>query len=49
MGERDKLVQRLFDEVQSLIEALQNGNHEDEVVARVLCEDALKQLLGEAA
>ena len=44
---RDRMVQDLFDEMQELIRATQDGSYEEELVSRTLCEDALKTLLGD--
>ena len=44
---RDRLVKDLLDEMQELIRAMHDGSYEEEVVARVHCEDALRALLGD--
>ena len=46
---RGKMVQDLFDELQLLIRAMQEGSPGEEVAARTMCEEALNTLLGDEA
>ncbi len=46
---RDSMIRDLFDELQLLIRAMQDGSYEEEVIARQLCETALKALMEDGA